>query len=69
MGVISCYFFWKVHFKYLEAKYKTAFMEDLSNESSFKLVLIFLKLIECFHKRLWFSPKIFSTNFKQKGAF
>ena len=52
MDPVSCDFFWKLPFEYLQAKSRIFFNEDLSNGSFSKLVLFSLKWFECFRERL-----------------
>ena len=63
MDPISCDIFGMVRFKYLEAEYRILSMQDFSNGSFFKLVLMFLKWLEHFPKRLWFSSSMKILNF------
>ena len=43
MNPISYDVFWKIYFKHSEVKQRILSMEALSNETFFKLVLMFLK--------------------------
>lgn len=71
MDPISCYIFWKICFKYLEAKQKMWCVDPLSTGSFLKLVLIFLKCFECFPKMICFSSstKILNSRWTETKNF